>query len=117
MSSPFAILTTLTFLEQKLKWLVSVAEISVHYHQNVGGIIKTYFCELRRLDLSLVFKQFSSFAIVICRFFSGNSGDGIDLGVLGVVGAGDADLKGGGARVRGGGANVIGGKRAFSAPS
>lgn len=79
-------------------------------------IDKTYFCELSRLDLSLILRQFSSFAIVTCRFFSGSFGEGIDLGVVGVD-PGEADRRGGRARVKGGGASVIGGRRAFSAAS
>lgn len=59
----------------------------------------------------------SSLAIVTWRFFSGNIGDGIDLGVVGVVAPGVVDLVGGGPNVRGGGARDIGGRRAFSAPS
>lgn len=78
---------------------------------------ETYFCELSRLDLSLVIKQFSSLAIVTCRFFSGNTGDGIDFGVVGVVGLGEEVRSGGRARVNGGGASVNGGSLAFSAPS
>lgn len=54
--------------------------------------------------------------MVICRFFSGNIGEGIDLGVVGVE-PGDELLKGGGPRVKGGGARDIGGNLAFSAPS
>lgn len=76
--------------------------------------MNTHFCELRRLDLSLVFKQLSSLAIDTCRFFSGITGEGIDLGVGGTR---DEDFKGGGARDNGGGARDIGGSRAFSARS
>lgn len=91
--------------------------IKVVKSNNFNVIDSTYFCELSRLDLSLVFKQFSSFDKVSCRFLSGNNGDGIDLGVVGVVGAGEVDRNGGGASVRGGGARDNGGRRAFSAPS
>lgn len=85
--------------------------------KNTDYFKSTYFCELSKLDLSLTLRQFSSFAIVTWRFFSGNIGDGSDLGVVGVVEPGDEDLDGGGAKVSGGGARVIGGSRAFSAPN
>lgn len=55
--------------------------------------------------------------MVICKFFSGSTGEAIDLGVLGEVDPGVIDLTGGKARVRGGGARVMGGRRAFSEPS
>lgn len=70
-----------------------------------------------RLDLSLVFKQLSSFTIVIWKFLSGNIGDGNDLGVAGVLQLGIVVLMGGRESVKGGGARDIGGSRAFSAPS
>lgn len=84
--------------------------------KNYIKLFTTYFCELRRLDLSLTLRQLSSLAIVTCRFFSGSVGDGRDLGVVGVE-AGDVDLDGGGAKLKGGGARVIGGSLAFSAPN
>lgn len=76
----------------------------------IKWVRSTYFCELRRLDLSLVLLQLSSFGIAICKFFSGSIGDGIDL-VEGDGGPSDPAMDFWGR------ARVKGGSRAFSAPS